>query len=64
MVFWCCLALLSAPFFYVEAAKEGMTPLRWGIKALLLGPLLWPLFQAERQLHRRRQRLNATVMKP
>ncbi|ADN76831.1 conserved hypothetical protein [Ferrimonas balearica DSM 9799] len=59
MLLWLFVAVLSAPFFYLEALKAGMAPRRWLIQGLLLGPLLWPLFQAERQLHRRAVQKNA-----
>ncbi|WP_261389821.1 hypothetical protein [Ferrimonas balearica] len=58
MLLWVLLVLMTAPFFYLEAIKAGMKPARWFLKGLLLGPLLWPLFQVERQLHRRAQQKN------
>ncbi|MBY6186044.1 hypothetical protein KUV89_05355 [Marinobacter hydrocarbonoclasticus] len=62
MLLWAVLALMSAPFFYLEAMKAGMKPERWLLKGLLLGPLLWPLFQVERQLHRRAQQKYAASL--
>ncbi|GAA5219118.1 hypothetical protein ACFSJ3_17330 [Corallincola platygyrae] len=49
------LSLLSALYFYVEAMKAAMGPRRWAVAAAIAGPLLWPLFNAEKRMHWRRQ---------
>ncbi|MDP2536968.1 hypothetical protein [Alteromonas stellipolaris] len=48
------LSLLSGVFFYVEAVKWGMNAKYWAMVALVLGPLVFPLFGIARHIHWRR----------
>lgn len=48
------LNLLSSVFFYLEAVKWGMNAKRWGAAALVLGPLLYPMFNIAKHVHWRR----------
>ena len=44
------VCLLSAAYFYTQALKNAMGAKRWGLLALLFGPLLWPMFNTHRRL--------------
>ncbi|NDV91125.1 hypothetical protein GTH32_07995 [Alteromonas sp. 345S023] len=48
------LSVLSSIFFYVEAVKWGMNAKCWGAAALVLGPLLYPMFSIARHVQWRR----------
>lgn len=42
--------LCSGFIFYVEALKAGMEPRKWALGGLMLGPMLFPLFNMKRYL--------------
>lgn len=43
-------SLLSSLFYYVAAFRVGLSPYRWALAGLILGPLLLPLFSIRQQL--------------
>lgn len=56
MLLWLSVvSVVFALFIYIEALKAGMKPRRWCIAALLIGPVLWPLFAMERLVMTRRE---------
>lgn len=44
------VSLLSALFFYMQALQNAMDAKRWGVLALFMGPLLWPMFTTHKRL--------------
>jgi len=50
MAFMIALAVSSALFFYLQAWKHAMSPKRWGLMGLLMGPFLYPMFRTHKRL--------------
>ncbi|WP_417688280.1 hypothetical protein [Pseudidiomarina sp.] len=44
----CCL--LSALLVYVQALRNAMGAKRWGFAALMLGPIVLPLFISQKRM--------------
>lgn len=44
----CCL--LSALLVYVQALRNAMGAKRWGFAALMLGPVILPLFISQKRM--------------
>lgn len=41
-------------YLAIEAMKFGMCEKRWFFAAMCLGPIVWPMFNAKRQMQLRR----------
>lgn len=47
------LALLSifcGVFFYCQAMRSGLGRKRWAFAGLLMGPLVWPMFNMKKRM--------------
>lgn len=42
------VSVISGGYFYVEATKAGMKRKNWALGGLILGPMLFPLFNIHR----------------
>jgi hypothetical protein len=48
------ISMVSAVYFYVGALKSGLNAKRWAVGGLILGPLLFPMYNISKHVAWRR----------
>ncbi|NCP64308.1 MAG: hypothetical protein GW836_06595 [Paraglaciecola sp.] len=63
MIVYCICSVVFSLLYYVQGFKSGLTAKKWAMAGLIFGPMLYPLFRAQKRLYLHRARgLNSVVI--
>jgi hypothetical protein len=63
MVVYCIFSVFFSLLYYVQGFKNGLMAKKWALAGLIFGPMLYPLFRAQKRMHLHRARgVNCLVL--